>query len=137
MSFMDKLNPRKDRPSPLMSNASAGQPSPGGHRLPPITASQFLSHVEQICEDESRKALKGQVDEVDPVEVIAFARRLSELRARHVALGLAVAMEKSSMTSRSHEELGRLRDRIRELEAAFSALKTAIKAGRLTVRGVS
>jgi hypothetical protein len=136
MSVIDFLSVRK--------TAGDGRAAQGGAQAaraplhaPQLSASQFTRHIAQIAEDETRRALKRQVDTVDPRDMIDLAKMIAELKAKYVATTLAFAGNRTPVTESEIDQLRGLRLRLQEVEAAYAEVNNVIGAQLVEVRGVS
>ena len=102
-----------------------------------LSASQFARHIGQIAEDEMRRAIKRQVNVIDPREMIDLAKMMAEMKAKYIATTLTTASNRTPMTDAEMEQLKGMRLRLQELEAAYNEVNEAISAQLVEVRGVA
>lgn len=137
MSVIDFISVRRhagqvsESASPALSEKARGPIAPQT-----LSASQFARHIGQIAEDEMRRAIKRQVDVIDPREMIDLAKMMAEMKAKYIAMTLTTASNRTPMTDAEMEQLKGMRLRLQELEAAYSEVNEAISAQLVDVRGV-
>lgn len=102
-----------------------------------VTAQQFLQHMDSVVADEARAVYKRYVGEVDPRELVDIARQISQYRAKHVGVALALAQSRNAPSRQELDELKDLRERAEEMEAALAAIKRAVADDRLTLKGLA
>ena len=102
-----------------------------------LSASQFARHMSQVAEDELRRAIKRQVDTIDPREMIDLAKMSAEMKAKYIATTLTMASNRTPITDAEMDQLKGMRMRLQELEAAYNEVNEAIGAQLVDVRGVT
>jgi hypothetical protein len=138
MSVIDFISVRRQA-GPGHSESAAPAAEKPRTTTGPVTlsASQFARHMSQVAEDELRRAIKRQVDTIDPREMIDLAKMMAELKAKYIALTLTTASNRTPMTDAETEQLRGARLRMQELEAAYNEVNEAIGAQLVDVRGVT
>ncbi|MCB2108090.1 MAG: hypothetical protein KDE14_10335 [Rhodobacteraceae bacterium] len=137
MSVIDFISVRRRTQETKSGEASLGATALAGKSVPTLSANQFTRHLNQIAEDETRRALKRQVDVIDPREMIDLAKMLAELKAKYVAMTLTYAGNRTPMTDAEIEQLRSLRLRLQELEAAYAEVNDTVAQQLVEVRGVA
>jgi hypothetical protein len=137
MSVIDFISVRRQT-GPGQSE-SAPAPAADKARGQPMTlsASQFARHMSQVAEDEMRRAIKRQVETIDPREMIDLAKMMAETKAKYIAMTLTTASNRTPMTDAEMDQLRGARLRAQELEAAYNEVNEAIGAQLVDVRGVA
>lgn len=102
-----------------------------------VTASQFLRHMDSVLAEETRPVYRRYVGEVDPRELVDIARQISHYRAKHIGAALAMAQNRNPPTRPELDELKDLRDRATELEHALEAIKQAVAADLISLKGLA
>ncbi|MCW0233168.1 MAG: hypothetical protein OJJ21_06175 [Ferrovibrio sp.] len=93
---------------------------------------KFLEEVEMAIFSANREVMKKAVPELTRDAFMAFAVRVAEARARY----LKIALELSSLTNPTADDIGRLkaaREANDELVHAFEATKRVIERGYTTL----
>lgn len=139
MSVIDFISVRRQTgPGQSESAASpATEKARAAHAPTTLSASQFARHMSQVAEDELRRAIKRQVDTIDPREMIDLAKMMAETKAKYIAMTLTTASNRTPMTDAEMEHLRGMRLRTQELEAAYNEVNEAIGAQLVDVRGVA
>lgn len=133
MSVIDFLSVRKKSNEAYPTNGATAKAAPPLT----LTASQFARHLNQIAEDETRRAMKRHVEAVDPREMIDLAKMVAELKAKYVATTLAFAGNRTPTTDAETDQLRGMRMRLQELEAAYTEVTEVVTSQLVEVRGVS
>ena len=103
MSVIDFIAPKR-RDAELSTadtpaNANGAAAKPKAHPLAALTPSQFVTHIQRIVQEEVRTSLKRQVDVIDPMEIIALAKKIADQKAKYIAMSLAIAGNKGLFTA--------------------------------------
>ncbi len=137
MSVIDFISVRRHAdPSVSESLASAPAPEKSSPAMPMLSSSQFARHLNQIAEDEMRRAMKRHVDVIDPREMIDLTKMMAEMKAKYLAMTLTSASNRTPMTDAEVETLKGMRLRLQEMEAAYNEVNEAIASQLVDVRGV-
>lgn len=139
MSVIDFISVRRHAGPGLSEGAAApaADKSRAKGAPPTLSASQFARHMSQVAEDELRRAIKRQVDTIDPREMIDLAKMMAEMKAKYIAMTLTTASNRTPMTDAEMEQLKGMRLRVQEIEAAYNEVNEAIGAQLVDVRGVA
>ena len=137
MSVIDFISVRRQSGTGLSESTTSPvvdktRPSPTT-----LSASQFARHMSQVAEDELRRAIKRQVDTIDPREMIDLAKMSGEMKAKYIATTLTMASNRTPITDAEMDHLKGMRMRLQELEAAYNEVNEAIGAQLVDVRGVT
>ena len=138
MSVIDFIAPKR-RDAALSTADSPANGNGTRHKANPLAAltpSQFVTHIERIVHDEVRMSLKRQVEVIDPMEIIALAKKIADQKAKYIAMSLAIAGNKGVMSAQEQTDLAAQRGKIEEVEAVFSAMMKAIAEEQVDVKGV-
>ena len=139
MSVIDFISVRHQSGPGLSESAPSGAPEKSRAAQAPITlsASQFARHMSQVAEDELRRAIKRQVDTIDPREMIDLAKMMAESKAKYIAMTLTAASNRTPMSDAETEQLRATRVRMQELQSAYNEVNEAIGAQLVDVRGIT
>jgi hypothetical protein len=115
-----------------------GEAPPVTEALPAgrLTTKQFNRHLAHVLEEQTKSAITKYVGDIEPAEVLDLARRVANLRARYVATALAAAGGTAPPTKAEIDEMRFMRERIEELEQAFTAVREAIANEVVQVKNV-
>jgi hypothetical protein len=137
MSVIDFISVRRHA-DPALSESVASAPATEktASAMPALSSSQFARHLNQIAEDEMRRAIKRHVDVIDPREMIDLTKMMAEMKAKYMAMTLTSASNRTPMTDAEVETLKGMRLRLQEMEAAYNEVNEAIASQLVDVRGV-
>ncbi|MBL8630623.1 MAG: hypothetical protein JNM81_13385 [Rhodospirillaceae bacterium] len=136
MSVIDFISVRRHA-DPAVSESTAAAPAADKFAAPQsLSSSQFARHLNQIAEDEMRRAIKRHVDVIDPREMIDLTKMMAEMKAKYLAMTLTTASNRTPMTDAEVETLKGMRLRLQEMEAAYNEVNEAIASQLVDVRGV-
>ena len=141
MSVIDFISVRRSKDentSAPTSSFDAAAPEPKREKSigGPLSATQFTRHVSHVVEDEMKRAMKRDVDVVDPREIIALCKMIADLKGRYMAMTLLMASNNTPMTDSEVAEMRGTRQKIMELESAYNELNDLMTSNLIDVKGV-